>query len=185
MRRARIMSDEMLQSIAFDAAVKEIHAAVMSGSERAAVRRLKALMTRLLEKPSEDTVFYFLKLQERWGAWVDAYAFLEQRWGDWATFKDRLELIRHKYRRSPEADNLTQSIYWTFLELEGWKSELGMGYRIGLLVRQVLETSHYVTLANELINLLDWRYWRVTNVRAYDSRIRLALALARQQTPQK
>ena len=172
------MSDEMLQSIAFDVASKEIWAAIMSGSERAAVRRIKILMNRLLEKPSDETVFYFLKLQERFGPWVDAYAFLQQRWDEWATFKDRLELIRHKYRSSPEADDLTQSIYWTFLELESWKSRLGMGYRVGLLVQQVLETCRYFTLAHELIDLLDWRYWRVTNVRAYHKDIQNALNLA-------
>lgn len=186
MRRAILVTAEMREEAMFRASVREIQEAYRRGSERIAKRKIKDLMTRLLQCPSEQTVSFFLELQEQWSYWVDVYSFLETHWSDWATFEDRLNLIRHKFRRDPVAEELTNIIYSAFQEFENWECKLGLGYRIRVLVCTVFEKSpNNCRLSSELLGLLEWRYGRVTNVHARIDRVRSTIFQARKEEVRK
>jgi hypothetical protein len=162
MRRAILVTDEMRELAAFNAQIREIDAVCQKKRSKTATRSMiKALMTQLLESPSERTVIYFLEIQERWGHLVDAFKFLENRWKCWATFRDRLESIEYKFRHEPRIEELMDAIG----EADTWNSTLGLRYQICCLISTITEKcGKNAYLHRELLSLLAWRFSGVVNV---------------------
>ncbi len=172
MRRVQLVTEEMRQRAEFTMAGRDIDAAIAKGPRGGAKRRIIALMKKLLEHPSEETVSYFAEIQERWGPVVDAFAYLERRWGEWVHFDDALEVIAYKHKEDPVTTDLIDLIGTTTLEISLSRPTLGLGYRVGILVQTILERcSHNDRLSNELITLLlRSDYSDLTNIRAYVER---------------
>lgn len=93
MRRVRLVTEEMLQWFAFNAAAPVIDAAIGRGSFPSAKRRIKTLMKKSLEKPSEQTIDLFIEMHRRWNYIFDVFEYLEANWAKWATWEDRMEII--------------------------------------------------------------------------------------------
>jgi hypothetical protein len=162
MRRATLVTDEMRDIAAFNVRVREIDAVCQQPRSKTATRSMiKALMTQLLESPSERTVGYFLEIHERWGHLVDARRFLENRWRGWATFQDRLELIEHKFIHEPDFEELIEAV----AEANNWNSTLGLRCQLCRLISTITDQYPQTSRINrELMSLLAWRFRGVINV---------------------
>jgi hypothetical protein len=162
MRRAILVTDEMRELAAFNARLREIDAVCQQPRSKTATRSMiKALMTELLESPSQRTVGYFLEIQERWGHLVDAHKFLENGWKGRATFQDRLELIEHKYVHEPGIEGLVDAV----AEADNWKSTLGLRCQLRRVITAITNQCPQTScLHRELLRLLAWRFRDVVNV---------------------
>ena len=172
MKRARLISNGMLQVNTFNAAEKQITEAIARGSVQSAKRRIKKLMNNLIETPSDETIDLFVEIYRRWNWLVDTFEFLEAHWGAWATWEDRLEIIWQKFgRRSPESE-LIQAVYLSLEEIDPDRCGLGPKERLRRLIRRVVDFEQNGRLRYQLIELFEFRYGRVMNVHKYVQNLR-------------
>ncbi len=158
---------EQLVTDAFQAAARQIDDALSKGSTQVAKRRIKMLMNKLLENPSEGTIGYFAEMWKRWGYYVDVYAYLETRWNEWVTLDQRVELLRQKFHTYPAIVEFINKFECSLRELAIQSSRLGLSCRLRKLVRTVVEGCGRGQLRNELIAVIEVRFGRLINVQRY------------------
>lgn len=172
-QRVQLYTAEMREMAAFQQSGRQIDDARSRGVTQTAKRRLKALIARVLENPSERTLGYFIEMKERWGNLINPYPYLEDHWAEWATFEQRLELIRQKFGNSPgilefidRLQSFTAQLDATF----GISFSCGLRSLISTIVREcprIVRECPRGSPRDELIALMKVRYGHAMNIGKY------------------
>jgi len=167
MRRAKLVTDEILQWAQFNTAAREIDAAIWRGSSQSAKRRIKMLMKDLLQKRSEATIELFVEMHRRWKYVAEILKYLEANWTDWVTWEDRIELLWYTFGTREANVDLIQAAYSLMEMIDPHNCNLVDKERLRGLVRTITEFQKDVRLRSELLKVVDLRYSTVMNVRQY------------------
>lgn len=161
--RVQLVTDEVRQSIKFYAAVRKIDNKIRSGLKPRARAAIRALMDKLLRKPTEDTVGYFLEIHERWWYLVDILKYLEAQMEPWATWKDYFEIIWHKFSSRSFNAQFIQEIYSALEDIPVNDSRLAKEH-LRALMSKIIEFEADTQLPLELLRVLDLKFNNVLNV---------------------
>ena len=174
-QRVQLYTAEMREMAAFQQSGREIDDARSRGATQAAKRRLKALIARVLENPSDRTLGYFVEMKERWGNIVDPYPFLEDHWAEWATFEQRLELIRQKFANSSGVLEFIDKLESLITQVDNKSfGSLGFSCALRTLISTIVRECPRIVWEcprgrprDELIALMKLRYGHAMNIGKY------------------
>jgi len=157
----------MREMAAFQQSGRQIDEARSRGVTQTAKRRLKALIARVLENPSERTLGYFVEMNERWGNLIKPYPYLEDHWAEWAPFEQRLELVRQKFGNSPGILEFIDKLQSFTAQLD--TQTFGISFSCGLrsLISAIVRECPRGSPRNELIALMKVRYGHAMNIGKY------------------
>ena len=166
-QRAQLFTAEMREMAAFQQCGRQIDDARSRGATQAAKRRLKALIARVLENPSERTLGYFVEMKERWGNLINPFPYLEDHWAEWATFEQRLELIRQKFGNSPGILEFIDKLQSFTAQLDTQTFGISFGCGLRSLISTIVREWPRGSPRNELIALMKVRYGHAMNIGKY------------------
>ena len=167
MRRAKLVTEEMLQGAMFNRFATQIDALAARGAFPSAKGRITILRKKLLGAPSERTIELFIEMHRRWGYITDVLKCLEANWNEWATWENRMEILWEKYCELQTSAELIQATYSSMQQIDPQNCGIGGKQYLRWMINRIIEFEGHPGLRFDLLKLAEQRYGSVMNIPKY------------------